>query len=95
MAALHLIITGVVQGVGFRYAMCSQARRLGIRGWVRNRSEGTVEAVAVGESAALEALTTWAHQGPPGARVQQVHSRGATSAEAASADQPFTQRSTV
>jgi acylphosphatase len=58
--ALHLHITGVVQGVGYRAAFERQARRLGLSGWVRNRHDGTVEAVVDGGAAALVDIEAWA-----------------------------------
>lgn len=72
MAAQRLLITGGVQGVGFRYALQDEARKLGVAGWVRNRSDGSVEALAQGEGDAIEALIAWARQGPPAARVSEV-----------------------
>lgn len=72
MITRRLRITGRVQGVGFRYALQHEARRLGLDGWVRNRSDGSVEALAQGEGAAIEALIAWARQGPPAARVSEV-----------------------
>lgn len=72
MGARRLVIRGLVQGVGFRYATCVEARRLGLRGWVRNRADGSVEAVAAGNDAALQALERWAHRGPRAARVDAV-----------------------
>jgi acylphosphatase len=68
----HLIISGRVQGVGFRYSMLAEARRLGVTGWVRNRRDGTVEAVIDGGPAAVAAMVKWANAGPPGARVTDV-----------------------
>jgi len=65
-------IHGVVQGVGFRYAMHREAVRLGLAGWVRNRRDGTVEAVVAGPAASVEAIVAWAHRGPPSARVESV-----------------------
>ncbi|MGH6609978.1 MAG: acylphosphatase [Burkholderiaceae bacterium] len=89
MAARHFKITGDVQGVGFRYAMTSEARRLRLAGWVRNRADGSVEAVAVGDAAALGQLEQWAQHGPPAAIVQHVESRAASDVEAAGASEPF------
>ena len=70
--AKQLRITGRVQGVGFRYSMAEEARRLGVTGWVRNRPDGTVEAVVDGAPDAVSAMLVWAHRGPPGARVSEV-----------------------
>lgn len=95
MAARHLSITGDVQGVGFRYSICAEARRLQLAGWVRNRSDGSVEAVATGEAEALDRLVRWAQHGPVGARVDEVRMRAASNAEASDAPVPFGQRPTV
>ena len=70
--ARHLKISGRVQGVGFRYSMAQEAERLGVTGWVRNRRDGTVEAVLDGDPDALEAIVAWARQGPRGAQVSGV-----------------------
>ena len=72
MPARRYLIRGVVQGVGFRHAMRREAQRLGLRGWVRNRAEGTVEAVAVGTDGGLDALQRWAQRGPTAAHVESV-----------------------
>ncbi len=72
MAARRLVIRGIVQGVGFRHATRREAQRLGLRGWVRNRGNGSVEAVALGEDRQLDALERWARRGPPAARVDSV-----------------------
>jgi acylphosphatase len=93
-SARHFRIIGDVQGVGYRYAMLREARRLRLAGWVRNRTDGSVEAIARGEHGALEELERWARRGPPAAAVRDVQTRDATDAEAADAGQPFTQRST-
>lgn len=74
MASLRLQLSGRVQGVGFRYAMREEAQRRGVRGWVRNRRDGSVEALLQGNSEGVEALVAWARQGPPGARVTQFQS---------------------
>jgi acylphosphatase len=70
--AKHLIISGRVQGVGYRISMVEEARRRGVRGWVRNRRDGTVEAVVDGAPGALDAIVAWARRGPPGAHVANV-----------------------
>jgi acylphosphatase len=72
LARLHAVVTGRVQGVGFRFTTVDQARRLGVRGWVRNRVDGSVEVEAEGERAALEALAGFLQEGPRGAWVDHV-----------------------
>ena len=69
---LHLAIRGRVQGVGFRYAMVREAGALGVSGWVRNRRDGSVEAVVHGSAQAVEAMRRWAGHGPEGASVSTV-----------------------
>lgn len=69
---VHCIVHGRVQGVMFRAATREQAQRLGLAGWVRNRSDGTVELVAEGERDYVQHLVTWCHRGPPAARVSRV-----------------------
>lgn len=68
----HLRIRGRVQGVGFRAYAQDEALALGLTGWVRNRADGTVEAVAEGEETRVERFVTWCHAGPPGAHVTDV-----------------------
>jgi len=70
--ARHLLITGLVQGVGYRYAMVREAQRWGASGWVRNRSDGSVEAVIEGPPEVLAAMLNWARRGPAGAEVEHV-----------------------
>ena len=68
----RLIIHGRVQGVGYRYGMIAAAKQTQINGWVRNRSDGTVEAVVQGTASAIEQITDWARQGPIGTVVSRV-----------------------
>ncbi len=72
---LHGVVHGDVQGVGFRYFLMREAQRLGLRGWVRNRDDGTVEFVAEGGRADLERLKQAAEQGPRMAQVDRVDGR--------------------
>ena len=72
--ALHLVIRGIVQGVGYRESLCREADRLGVKGWVRNKLDGSVEAVVEGDAAALQSIVEWARRGPPAARVSQLNS---------------------
>jgi len=69
MASRQIRVSGRVQGVGYRIALQGEARKFGVSGWVRNRSDGSVEAVLQGTPQALAALIAWARNGPPGARV--------------------------
>ena len=79
---VQLRIRGRVQGVFFRASALDEARALGLTGWVRNRSDGSVEAVAEGEETRVERFVTWCHAGPPGARVTDVEvSRGPATGE--------------
>ena len=64
-----IIVRGVVQGVGFRVYTQQEARRLGLRGYVRNRSDGAVEIVAEGNAPAIDRLIAWVKHGPPAAVV--------------------------
>ncbi len=74
MGQLHvrLRIRGLVQGVFYRDSTRREAQRLGLRGWVRNRSDGSVEAVARGPSEQVAALIDWCHEGPAPARGVEV-----------------------
>ena len=68
----HLIVYGRVQGVGYRDGLRSEALSRAVTGWVRNRRDGTVEAVIQGPPAAVDAVLAWAQRGPPAARVAEV-----------------------
>lgn len=68
----HLIISGKVQGVFYRESMRTQAERLNVTGWVRNRSDGTVEAIVQGTQDAVVAIILWAQRGTKLAQVLQV-----------------------
>ncbi len=68
----RVIISGFVQGVFFRAHTHERALGLGIKGWVRNRPDGTVEAVFEGERDKVEEIIGWCNKGPSGARVNGV-----------------------
>lgn len=70
--AMHFLISGLVQGVGFRFACSQKAQQLGVTGWVKNRQDGRVELWAEGKAVTLDQLTIWLQQGPPAARVDHV-----------------------
>jgi acylphosphatase len=70
--AARLLVEGRVQGVGYRWWAVETARGLGLDGWVRNRADGSVEILAIGEAAAIERLSTACGGGPPGASVRAV-----------------------
>lgn len=75
MVRRRVVVEGRVQGVWFRGATEEQARALGLAGWVRNRRDGSVEAVFEGAPAAVEAALAWCRRGPPAARVERVSVR--------------------
>ncbi len=69
---IHVIVTGRVQGVFFRATTAQEAERLGLAGWVKNRTDGGVEIEAEGSEEALEALLAFCRRGPEHARVEDV-----------------------
>ena len=69
---VHVVVRGRVQGVGFRWFVREEARRLDVAGWVRNRPDGSVEVAAEGADASIHALHAALKQGPNGARVSAV-----------------------
>lgn len=72
VVAVRVLVHGRVQGVWFRAWTVQEATRRGLRGWVRNRRDGAVEALFVGAAAPVEAMVAASHQGPPAARVDRV-----------------------
>jgi acylphosphatase len=72
MITRRLRIRGRVQGVGFRDALCGKAQERGIAGWVRNRTDGSVEALVHGTPEHVAELIAWARRGPPASRVDGV-----------------------
>jgi len=72
MACVYFNVKGKVQGVWFRQSTKHTAESLSITGWVRNKTDGSVELIACGEDEALAALEEWLYQGPPAANVESV-----------------------
>ena len=71
-ASAHVLISGKVQGVGYRAATCDAATLLNIKGWVRNLRDGRVEAVFEGTRTNVDEMIRWCHQGPPTAVIKKV-----------------------
>ena len=90
----RLIISGRVQGVGFRWSLQAQAVALKLDGWVRNRRDGSVETLVSGDPDAVEQLTAWAFEGPPSARVDQVSCNDEPDPESGLAGNGFRHRPT-
>ena len=78
---VRMEITGRVQGVSFRESMRAVAQALEINGWVRNREDGSVEAMLQGLESDVERLIAWSHNGPPGANVKYVNAHLVEDAE--------------
>ncbi len=72
MRRIRAIVSGRVQGVSYRASAATEARRLGLVGWVKNRDDGSVELEAEGADDMVAALIQWCHQGPPAAIVARV-----------------------
>jgi acylphosphatase len=72
MIRRHVLVHGIVQGVGFRFSARREAERRGITGWVRNRRDGAVEAEIEGDEASVTAMLDWLATGPPGAVVERT-----------------------
>ena len=78
MKAVHVTVTGRVQGVSFRWYTEERARELGVNGWVRNEPDGSVALHAEGADEAVDALVEWCRRGPALARVGNVAVRDAS-----------------
>lgn len=72
LVARHVVVSGRVQGVGFRYTLEREAAAAGVAGWARNTAEGTVEAVLEGPPSAVDTVLGWMRHGPRGAAVASV-----------------------
>ena len=72
MKRIKIIVHGLVQGVGFRFSTRAEAQRLRVKGYVKNKPNGSVEIVAEGSSENVQALVQWAKQGPPSAQVSNI-----------------------
>ncbi len=77
ITSLRFRIEGFVQAVGYRNFAIAEAQRLGLDGWIRNRSDGTVEALASGETKKVELFAQACMKGPPGCRVKSVEMHNA------------------
>ena len=73
MPIRRILVQGRVQGVSYRFWVTDAARGLGLSGWVRNRSDGSVEILASGSDEAIDELIRRCRQGPPAARVERLH----------------------
>ena len=72
LVGLHVYISGRVQGVNYRYSTVIQAKKFGLKGWVRNMYDGRVEALFEGEEEIVDRMLSWCHQGPPMSYVTKV-----------------------
>lgn len=92
---IHLLVSGRVQGVGFRYFVRQTADEHGIAGWVRNLRDGRVEAVLMGSGDAVQEVLDAVGRGPGGSFVDEVITRAALDEECAEASQPLAVRKTA
>lgn len=88
-SSVHLLASGRVQGVGFRYFVQQAGDALGITGWVRNLRDGRVEAVLIGNAQAVQAVLDQCSRGPRGARVDELITRPALPEECQAAARPL------
>jgi acylphosphatase len=72
LTSLRMVIEGFVQAVGYRHFAIEEARKLGVNGWIRNRSNGTVEALVSGTTQAVEAFVGACMRGPPGSTIKNI-----------------------
>ncbi len=72
MTKAHVFVSGIVQGVYFRYHAAENAAGLGLAGWVRNLRDGRVEMILEGEKTRVDQMIEWCRKGPPGASVRSV-----------------------
>jgi acylphosphatase len=91
ISSLRLRIEGFVQAVGYRHFAIQEATRLGLDGWIRNRTDGTVEVLVSGETKAVEAFVAASMRGPQGARVKNVEIHNAEPP----AEKGFVRRSSI
>ncbi|MBD3305233.1 acylphosphatase [candidate division KSB3 bacterium] len=77
-SCVHVYVSGVVQGVAFRYTARRQAQRLGVGGWVKNLPDGRVELVIEGEDSAVRQMVGWCRQGPRSADVSDIQEEPCT-----------------
>jgi len=82
VSAARFVVGGKVQGVFFRAGTREQAEALGLRGYARNRADGRVDVLAVGDPTAIDRLAAWLRQGPPAARVDELERLDASADEA-------------
>jgi len=72
MKRVHIFVSGIVQGVFFRYTTSIKAKQLGLTGWVRNLRDGRVEMVCEGKEDAIKDMVAWSKKGPEGAFVEKA-----------------------